>query len=126
MGFLALCAWKKPYSVLFKGHVLPHTGRYSRRLPFLLPPSCKRYVYNVSGPRYATPCTSCSEYHLWYPEEDGQFFCNLSLREELAQYRSGGYHPVHLGDTMHGGSYQIVQKLGWGRDATVWLAEDRR
>ena len=27
---------------------------------------------------------------------------------------------------MKGRRYQIVQKLGWGRDATVWLAEDRR
>ena len=58
--------------------------------------------------------------------KDGHFFCNGFLREDLAQYRSGGYHPVHLGDTMQGGRYHIVQKFGWGRDATVWLAEDRR
>lgn len=35
---------------------------------------------------------------------EGDFFC-LGVLEGLSiQYRSGEYHPVHLGDTLHEGS----------------------
>ena len=43
--------------------------------------------------------------------------------ENIEDYRSGGFHPVHLGDT-YGDSerYRIIHKLGHGGFATVWLA----
>lgn len=47
-------------------------------------------------------------------EEDGRYLAGM-YAEPLACYRSGGYHPVHLGDTMQGGRHTIVHKLSWGR-----------
>ena len=43
--------------------------------------------------------------------------------EGIADYKIGGYHPVHVGETLIG-RYIIVQKLGWGHFSTVWLARD--
>ena len=45
--------------------------------------------------------------------------------EPVEEYRAGGYHPVHLGDTFHG-RYRIVGKWAFGQFSTVWLAEDTR
>lgn len=45
-------------------------------------------------------------------------------------YKHGGYHPVLLGDVLPKKSasrkprYRIMQKLGHGAFATVWLARD--
>ncbi|KAK4207539.1 kinase-like domain-containing protein [Rhypophila decipiens] len=41
-------------------------------------------------------------------------------------YRPGGFHLVHLGDTLDDGParYKIVHKLGFGGFSTVWLARD--
>ncbi|EEP76495.1 predicted protein [Uncinocarpus reesii 1704] len=46
--------------------------------------------------------------------------------ERLDFYVPGGYHPVKLGDKFCDGRYIIVHKLGFGRSATVWLAEDKK
>lgn len=43
-------------------------------------------------------------------------------REPLDSYRPGGYHPVHLGDFLCNGRYELVRKLGFGESSTVWLA----
>ncbi|KAI9932288.1 hypothetical protein ASPWEDRAFT_51039 [Aspergillus wentii DTO 134E9] len=43
--------------------------------------------------------------------------------ERLERYRSGGYHPVAIGDHLHG-RYRIVHKLGFGGYSTIWLARD--
>ena len=43
--------------------------------------------------------------------------------EGIPDYKIGGYHPVHIGETMIE-RYVIVQKLGWGHFSTVWLARD--
>ncbi|RAK95376.1 kinase domain-containing protein [Aspergillus ibericus CBS 121593] len=45
--------------------------------------------------------------------------------ESLEKYRPGGYHPVMIGDLLHG-RYHIVDKLGYGGYSTVWLARDTR
>lgn len=46
--------------------------------------------------------------------------------ERLDYYVPGGYHPVQIGDRFHDGRYVIVHKLGFGRSATTWLAEDKQ
>lgn len=45
---------------------------------------------------------------------------------EMLTPKSFRYHPVHLGDTMQGGRYKIVHKVGWRHDGTVWLARDTK
>ena len=44
--------------------------------------------------------------------------------ERLDFYVPGGYHPTMLGDRFSSGRYVVVHKLGFGRSATSWLAED--
>lgn len=46
--------------------------------------------------------------------------------ERLDYYVHGGYHPVTIGDELCEGRYVIAHKLGFGRSATTWLAEDRK
>ncbi|ROW17514.1 hypothetical protein VPNG_00929 [Cytospora leucostoma] len=46
--------------------------------------------------------------------------------EDLEQYCPGGFHPTYLGDTLNGGQYEIVHKLGFGSYSTVWLAQDHK
>ena len=46
--------------------------------------------------------------------------------ERLDYYVPGGYHPVQIGNIFHNGRYMIVHKLGFGRSATTWLAEDNK
>jgi serine/threonine-protein kinase SRPK3 len=43
--------------------------------------------------------------------------------ELISNYRKGGYHPIHIDDVLHN-RYRIVNKLGYGAYATVWLVED--
>jgi serine/threonine protein kinase len=43
--------------------------------------------------------------------------------ETLEEYQHGGYHPVMVGDVLHG-RYHIADKLGFGGYSTVWLARD--
>jgi hypothetical protein len=43
--------------------------------------------------------------------------------EGLEEYQEGGYHPVHLGDSL-GGRYHVIHKLGHGGFGTVWLCRD--
>lgn len=60
--------------------------------------------------------------------EDMPIYCpsNLLHTQELfSKYRSGGYHPVNLGDTFKNNRYEVHHKLGWGEVSTVWLAFDR-
>lgn len=48
----------------------------------------------------------------------------LDLVENVERYRPGGFHPVHLGDTLSDGRYRIIHKLGYGGFSTVWLARE--
>ncbi|CAK65421.1 unnamed protein product (macronuclear) [Paramecium tetraurelia] len=43
--------------------------------------------------------------------------------EGLEEYRREGYHPAHIGEVLLN-RYVVIQKLGWGRFSTVWLAKD--
>ncbi|KAK0933758.1 hypothetical protein LTR29_014691 [Friedmanniomyces endolithicus] len=47
----------------------------------------------------------------------------LDTFEDIEGYRPGGFHPVHLGDTL-GESYKILHKLGSDGLSTTWLARD--
>lgn len=45
--------------------------------------------------------------------------------EPLGEYQYGGFHPVHLGDTLGASNrYRVIHKLGHGGFATVWLCRD--
>jgi hypothetical protein len=46
--------------------------------------------------------------------------------EPLHRYHKGGYHPIHLGDSLSSGRYKILHNLGWGSYSTVWAARDTR
>lgn len=41
------------------------------------------------------------------------------------QYRPGGFHPILLGDVFKNGRYKVIQKIGWGGFATIWVARDQ-
>lgn len=43
--------------------------------------------------------------------------------ESLGKYQPGGYHPIMIGDVLHD-RYRVVDKLGFGGYATIWLAQD--
>jgi hypothetical protein len=51
--------------------------------------------------------------------------CDIDT-EPLHRYHRGGYHPVHLGDSLSNGRYKVLHKLGWGGYSTVWAARDTR
>jgi hypothetical protein len=40
-------------------------------------------------------------------------YCGIDGAEPLHRYKPGGYHPIHLGDSLKSGRYQILHKLGW-------------
>jgi serine/threonine-protein kinase SRPK3 len=58
------------------------------------------------------PSSRSSQYH------------KLPYTENPDDYRPGGFHPVHLGDSFKDGRYVILNKLGYGGASTVWLAHD--
>ncbi|KAI5886663.1 kinase-like protein [Schizophyllum commune H4-8] len=50
---------------------------------------------------------------------------SMGTTEDMIRYSPGGYHPVTLGNILHGnaGAYRVMHKLGFGSYATVWLAQ---
>ncbi|KAI0838359.1 kinase-like domain-containing protein [Hypoxylon sp. FL0890] len=43
--------------------------------------------------------------------------------EDFENYKTGGYHPVHIGDVLDG-RYEVAHKLGCGGYAMIWLCQD--
>ena len=59
--------------------------------------------------------------------DDDDIFRHITAPvENVLEYRPGGYHPLHLKDSLHDGRYLILRKLGYGSYSTTWLARDRR
>ena len=58
-------------------------------------------------------------------EHSGPVYRWQDYVENLEEYRSGGYHPIRLGDEFSDGRYHVIHKLGYGSYSTVWLARDR-
>ena len=49
-----------------------------------------------------------------------------SVEEEtLPAYDPEEFYPVHIGDVFNG-KYQVLGKLGFGANSTVWLCRDTR
>jgi serine/threonine protein kinase len=65
--------------------------------------------------------TSRSDTGNWYLTEDAMEYSDT---EDAADYRSGGYHPIQIGDALKNGRYIVLRKLGWGHFSTVWLCWD--
>ncbi|EED12499.1 srpk, putative [Talaromyces stipitatus ATCC 10500] len=53
------------------------------------------------------------------------YFSNVDA-ELLHRYRPGGYQPIALGDTLKGGRYKVLHKLGWEDYSTAWATRDQR
>lgn len=49
---------------------------------------------------------------------------HVQPHEPPRDYQPNGFHPVTLGDSFHNGRYIVKHKLGFGGQATVWLACD--
>lgn len=49
---------------------------------------------------------------------------NVEPHEPPSDYKPGGFHPVTLHDTFQDERYVVRHKLGFGGQATVWLAWD--
>jgi serine/threonine-protein kinase SRPK3 len=59
--------------------------------------------------------------------DEDDIFRNLSAPvENVQEYRLGGYHPLHLRDSLLDGRYLVLRKLGYGSYSTTWLAHDRK
>lgn len=50
---------------------------------------------------------------------------NNNNNESHLSSKKNVFYPVSPGDVVAEGKYSIVSKLGWGRNSTVWLAEER-
>lgn len=44
--------------------------------------------------------------------------------EDIESYKTGGYHPVSIGDLFNNKRYLVVEKMGWGHFSTVWMCRD--
>ena len=47
----------------------------------------------------------------------------LIEEETLPDYNPEEFYPVHIGDILHE-KYQVLGKLGYGANSTVWLCRD--
>ena len=63
------------------------------------------------------------------PCPDDFVFDSMDMTEDILRYTTGGYCPIIIGNILSDSSgkssytYHIVNKLGYGHNATVWLAQ---
>lgn len=50
---------------------------------------------------------------------------NNNNNESHLSSKKNVFYPVSPGDVVAEGKYSMISKLGWGRNSTVWLAEER-
>ena len=54
-----------------------------------------------------------------------EYTCPITSAVELLyRYTTDGYYPTHLGDHLNNNRYQVIHKLGWGGQCTVWVIRD--
>jgi hypothetical protein len=62
-------------------------------------------------------------------DEAGSEVSKIDCHEEpnvLGLSDGYGYFPLTLGQSVHEGKLEIVRKLGWGQNSTVWLARTHK
>jgi hypothetical protein len=84
-----------------------------------------RLSLRVLAPLRPLSSTSTQPFQPGPPMDWSTHSCDIDA-EPLHRYHKGGYHPIHLGDSLNNGRYMILHKLGWGGWATVWAARDTR
>ena len=55
-------------------------------------------------------------------DNDGEAFHCDEEPHMLSPEQGYGFFPLTLGQTLRGGKLEIVRKLGWGLNSSVWLA----
>jgi hypothetical protein len=84
-----------------------------------------RLSLRVLAPLRPLSSTSTHPFQPGPPMDWSTHSCDIDA-EPLHRYHKGGYHPIHLGDSLSSGRYKILHKLGWGSYSTVWAARDTR
>jgi len=89
-------------------------------VPRFLPEFYSRYSQSFSTmSRPPTPSSKAPQ-----NQSEWRFHPISAATEWIEDYRPGGLHPIHIGDTLDGERYKILRKLGYGSFSTVWLARD--
>ena len=78
----------------------------------------------------------CDQFSCGPPTQHKRTYTTLSkehtklLREEeplfLPEEYGAGFFPAIPGSTLKAGKYEIVTKLGWGKQSSTWLIKDLR
>ncbi|KAH6880070.1 kinase-like domain-containing protein [Thelonectria olida] len=78
-------------------------------------------VMSSEAPKEDTPARAPEErWFEWYGHE----IIRAYPHENLDEYKTGGFHPAELGDTLQNGRYTIRHKISFGGSSIVWLARD--
>jgi hypothetical protein len=96
-------------SVARRGTPIRHLSAFAR--------SSGALITNATHDEGESSPTAPEKRHYWA-------YWTISGAENLAGYRQGGYHLVSINDVYANGRYQVVNKLGSGGFATIWLARD--
>lgn len=81
---------------------------------------------NATGRTSASGSHGAGKEEMRAPVDNFQLASEMGSEvEEIHNYKPGGYHPVAIGDLLGTDNrFRVVQKLGHGGYATVWLCHD--